>query len=101
MEEITYQGAYIRTITMIILEHLVNMTKTLLLKGEEITLNLRKFIDSIENIIIGLLDINFSPKYEKADMPYSEKHRVKLRAWQTLIVLIEFIDPLLYNQHFR
>lgn len=52
-------------------------------------------------MIIELLDLNFSPKYEKADMPFSEKHRVKLRAWQTLIVLIEFLDPALYNQHFR
>ena len=51
------------------------------------------FINALENLTILLLDINFNPKYEKADMPYSERHRVKVRAWQTLIVLIEFLDP--------
>ena len=34
-------------------------------------------------------------------MPYSEKHRVKVRCWQTIIVLMEFLDPQLYNVNFR
>ena len=37
MEEITYQGAYIRTLTMVVLEHLVSTKKESLLKGEEIS----------------------------------------------------------------
>lgn len=56
---------------------------------------------ALENIITQLLEINYLPKYEKADMPYSEKHRVKVRVWQTLVVLLEFLDPNLYTYEFR
>lgn len=26
-------------------------------------------------------------------MPYSDGHRMKVRAWQTIVVLLEYIDP--------
>lgn len=48
-----------------------------------------------------LLDINFDKAYLQADMPYSEKHRVKVRGWQTIIVIMEFFNPALYDTLFR
>jgi hypothetical protein len=31
-------------------------------------------------------------------MPYSDGHRVKVRAWQTLVVLLEYLDPSTYSR---
>lgn len=42
----------------------------------------------MEEILLEGLDLNFLPKYVKADMPYSDKHRVKVRLWQFLIVAL-------------
>ncbi|CDW83820.1 rrna methylase family [Stylonychia lemnae] len=101
MEEITYQGAYIRTITMIILEELLRSHKVHFLSGNPLNQNSIIFIESVEELALMLLDINFQAKYILADMPYSEKHRVKVRSWQTLIVLMEFFEPALYSPSFR
>lgn len=40
--------------------------------------------------------MNYDKKYEKSSMPYSDGHRVKVRAWQTLVVLLDFLDPATY-----
>lgn len=34
-------------------------------------------------------------------MPYSDKHRTKVRLWQFLIVCLQQLDPLLYTPEFR
>lgn len=104
MEEITYQGAYIRTMTMIILEELLKSHKASLssiANKTTMTQNQIDFIEAIEELSIMLLDINFDKAYLQADMPYSEKHRVKVRCWQTIIVIMEFFNPTLYDTLFR
>jgi hypothetical protein len=103
MEEITYQGAYIRTMTMIILEEMIVRNKRWVQNGGEIDNNIVTFTDGIEKLIIQLLEVNYSIKYEKASMPYSDGHRVKVRAWQTLVVLFEYLDPVksIYSPAFR
>lgn len=59
------------------------------------------FTTSIENLIIMAMELNLHKKYEKCDMPYSEKHRIKIRLWQLMIVLMEHLDPKLYTKEFR
>lgn len=63
MEEITYQGAYIRTMTMIILEEILQSHKIYLMNGNPLTQNHIDFIDAIEKLIVMLLDINFNKAY--------------------------------------
>jgi hypothetical protein len=45
--------------------------------------------------------MNFEKKMEKANMPYSDIYRLKLRLWQLLIMSLELIDPKLYTPEFR
>lgn len=66
MEEITYQGAYIRTMTMIILEELLKSHKASLssiANKTTMTQNQIDFIEAIEELSIMLLDINFDKAY--------------------------------------
>jgi hypothetical protein len=81
LEEITYQGAYIRTMTMIIIEELINRHKRHVQAGGAIDESVIGFTEGIEKLIITLMELNYSIKYEKASMPYSEGHRTKVRAW--------------------
>jgi hypothetical protein len=56
----------------------------------------------MENIVLKLLEINFDKRYEKASMPYSDAHRVKVRAWQSLVVMLDFVDPnTIYREDLR
>src|SRR3569833_2765743 len=48
-----------------------------------------------------MINNNFLPKYEKTDMPYSDKHRVKVRLWQFILVVLQLLDPKLYTKEFR
>ena len=50
-------------------------------KGGEIDDTVVAFTEGIEKLIVNLLELNYSIKYEKASMPYSEGHRMKVRAW--------------------
>lgn len=43
---------------------------------------------SIESMIRQLLAINFLASQKKADQPYSESFRVKVRTWQMLLVCL-------------
>lgn len=99
MEEITYQGAYIRTLTMVIIEEMIIRHKRHVQNGGEIDDTVILFTEGIEKLIVNLLELNYTIKYEKASMPYSEGHRMKVRAWQTIVVLLEYFDPVksIYN----
>jgi hypothetical protein len=48
----------------------------------------------MERLILLLIGVNYDKRFIKGQMPYSDAHRAKVRAWQTLIVLIDFLDPL-------
>ena len=98
MEEISYQGAFVRTSAMLILEELVNRHKRWLLQGGELDPQLLAFTDGLEKLIMWLIDLNYSIKFVKASMPYSDGHRLKVRAWQTLVVLLEYLDPAVYTR---
>jgi len=89
---------------MLILEEMINRHKKWVLQGGDmLDLTVIAFTDGIEKLIVDLLELNYSIKYEKAMMPYSEAHRMKVRAWQSIVVLLEYIDPVrsIYNQPFR
>jgi len=46
--------------------------------------------------------LNFSvKKMRKVDMPFGEGHRLKVRNWCFLIVLLQFLDPSIYSDAFR
>jgi len=47
----------------------------------------------MERLILLLIGVNYDKRFIKGQMPYSDAHRAKVRAWQTLIVLIDFLDP--------
>eukprot|EP00351_Strombidinopsis_sp_SopsisLIS2011_P003980 CAMPEP_0116875632 /NCGR_PEP_ID=MMETSP0463-20121206/7666_1 /TAXON_ID=181622 /ORGANISM="Strombidinopsis sp, Strain SopsisLIS2011" /LENGTH=51 /DNA_ID=CAMNT_0004521615 /DNA_START=3677 /DNA_END=3832 /DNA_ORIENTATION=+ len=51
--------------------------------------------------MIMLMDVNFEKRYEKADIPYGDKHRFKIRVWQFLIVMLQLLDPQVYTDEFR
>ena len=67
--------------TMLILEELVQRHKRWLAQGGELDNSILGFTDGVEKLIMWLLDLNYSIKYERASMPYSDGHRVKVRAW--------------------
>jgi hypothetical protein len=52
MEEITYQGAYIRTMTMIVMESMIKTYKKMLLEQEVIPAQALEFTDAFEDIIL-------------------------------------------------
>jgi hypothetical protein len=83
---------------MLILEELVNRHKRWLLQGGELDPQLLAFTDGLEKLIMWLIDLNYSIKFVKASMPYSDGHRLKVRAWQTLVVLLEYLDPAVYTR---
>lgn len=93
LEEITYQGGYIRTITMITLEFLIKQHNQAIKEQQALTQNTLDFIEGMERVILLLLDINYDRRFDKASMPYGDAHRVKVRAWQTLVVVLDFLDP--------
>lgn len=84
---------------MIIIEQMINSQKMHVQKGGEIDDTVVAFTEGIEKLIVNLLELNYTIKYEKASMPYSDGHRMKVRAWQTIVVLLEYIDPVksIYN----
>jgi len=60
MEEITYQGGYVRTMTMLILEELVQRHKRWIAQGGELDNSILAFTDGVEKLIMWLLDLNYS-----------------------------------------
>ena len=83
---------------MLVLEELIQRHKKWLASGGEVDSKLMAFTDGIEKLIIWLIELNYNIKFEKASMPYSDGHRVKVRAWQTLVVLLEYLDPATYSR---
>ena len=83
---------------MLVLEELVARHKRYLSQGVELDQEVLAFTDGVEKLILWLLDLNYNIKYEKASMPYSDGHRTKVRAWQTLVVLLEYLDPATYSR---
>ena len=47
----------------------------------------------MEGVIIKMIQINYDKQYNKSSSPYSESHRIKVRCWQTIVVLLDFLDP--------
>jgi len=85
MEWIVYQGAYIRTMSLIFVESFIQNALTALKSGDP---SGAERLDSLETLAKKLIDMNFEPYCEKADMPYTNQHRIKLRFWQALIVML-------------
>ncbi len=97
LEEITYQGAYIRTVTMLALESLIQRHKQQVAsepEGHIISRQTLDFTQGMEKLIMLLIGVNYDKRFQKAQMPYSDAHRVKVRSWQTLVVVLDFLDPL-------
>ena len=94
MEEITYQGAYIRTMTLIVLEELIKNHKLAIAQGEgALTKQTLDFTEGMERLITLMINVNYDKRFDKGQMPYSDAHRTKVRCWQTLVVLLDFLDP--------
>ena len=55
----------------------------------------------MKSIILDLMDQNLLPKNLRADLPYSDKDRLKAILQQTLVVLIELLEPEVYTPEFR
>jgi hypothetical protein len=59
-------------------------------------------MDSLEKLMRETMLLNFnSKKMRKVEMPYGEGHRMKLRNWCFLIVLLQMLDPAVYTEEFR
>jgi len=73
--------------------------------GQEIVANSSQsnaITTSIETMIKHAMNVNFDKlRMLKSDQPYSEAHRIKLRTWQFLLVVLQFLDPAVYTPEFR
>ena len=87
-----------RTVSMLVLEELVNRHKKWIAQGGVIDEQILAFTDGLEKLALWLIDINYNIKFEKASMPYSDGHRIKVRARQTLVVILEYLDPTTYSR---
>ena len=70
--------------TMIVLEELIKAHKLRLAENGGtfvISQPILDFTEGIERLILQLLEFNYDKRYERASMPYSEGHRVKVRLW--------------------
>lgn len=70
--------------TMIVLEELIKAHKLRLTEnGGNLVISqpILDFTEGIERLILQLLEFNYDKRYERASMPYSEGHRVKVRLW--------------------
>ena len=94
MEQITYQGAYIRTMTLILLEGMIHNYLTAVKQGQNST-NTRIAGQGLTNCLLLLLKQDKGRlENVKSDMPFSDQHRLKLRTWQMISVLTAVIcDP--------
>lgn len=87
LEEVTFGGAYIRSMTLILLEGIIkNYLQAVADKQQSQHLVWTK--EALVNIILDLI-VNSEVKRgkEKADMPFTDAHRYKLRTWQMILVL--------------
>lgn len=92
MEEITYQGAYIRTTTLILLEGIVANYITSVKQGSN-SLKVAWTGEALTTMLLNLLHLNLDKKQmAKSDQPFSEPHRIKLRTWQMLMILQPIIN---------
>ena len=81
MEEITYQGAYIRTMTLIIMEGILKNYLVQVKSGNQ-SQKIQTTGRALNNILTKLLGLNLDKRQmAKSDQPYSEAHRLKLRTW--------------------
>lgn len=106
LEEISYQGAYIRCMALIITEGIIKNTLTSIncLNPEEAATNqsIHLTLTSLEQCICRLFELNKDlDKNAQHAMPYSEEHRQKLRVWQSLLVFLQLLDPTIYTLAFR
>ena len=51
--------------------------------------------------MIRLFELNRDLEDNTKDFPYSNEHRQKLRVWQSLLVLVQLLDPSVYTPAFR
>lgn len=88
LELITYHGAYIRTMTLIVVEGIVK-NHILDLQQHDSTPLTEQTTLVLENIMQQLIEIpNQESKIKKQDQPWSDSHRLNIRVWQFLLVMI-------------
>lgn len=59
-------------------------------------------MDSLETLMRETIMLNFSVrKMRKVEMPFGEGHRLKVRNWCFLIVLLQLLDAAIYTEAFR
>ncbi len=75
-----------------VLEELIKRHKRRIEAGE-FTPEMLEFTRGMERLILLTLGVNYDKRFERASMPFSDSHRAKVRAWQTLVVLLDFLDP--------
>ena len=81
LEEITFGGAYIRSMTLIILEGIIKNYLQAIQDGRS-SKHLEWTKEALVAIVVHLI-VNSEVKRgkEKADMPFTDAHRYKLRTW--------------------
>lgn len=101
MELISYHGAYIRTMTLLIVEgiiknHLLQISQGFASPQIDLTSN------ALENIFREMMHKPLEDKnYRKPEQPWSFSHRLHMRHWQFLLVLMQLLDPQIYTPAYR
>ena len=86
LEQITYQGAYIRCLSLMIVEGIIKNVLTLIncQTAAEVQSNLQihQILGVLERSILELFEQNKAfENCANAEMPYSQQHREKVRIW--------------------
>lgn len=106
LEQITYQGAYIRCLSLMIIEGIIKNVLTVIncQTAAEVQGNVQihQILGVLERSILELFELNKAlEKRANAEMPYSQQHREKVRIWQALIVFLQLLEPTIYTKEFR
>ena len=93
LELVSYHGAYVRTMTLIIVEGIVKNHLMALARGEsssQIDLTTNALEQMLRVLIVAPVK---DPRTRKSSCPWSDDHRLSLRIWHFLLVLIQLLDP--------
>jgi hypothetical protein len=90
LDEITFQGAYIRSMTLIILEGIIAQYIADVKNGLN-SIKVTWTREALVTILLRLFLKKEDRRKEKADMPFTPAHRYKLRAWQMIIVMAPLV----------
>ena len=101
LEFVSYHGAYVRTMTLMIVEGIIKSHLSAVKQGAN-SHEVEATANCLETLLRELMISNFNNKImSRAEQPYSEGHRMRVRTWQFLLVMLQLLDPEVYTPAYR